>query len=209
MKIVFLDIDGVLNSTQSFMYYHRMGRWGFREFCPIALSNLRYIIERVPGVKLVISSTWRKAFRGKAMECIFDQNSLSPDLIYGYTPAHLSDGYRGGEINEWFRDYEEEGKEKVEAYVVIDDSTDIKPHTRHFVHTDHRVGLTLPDAMKAVKMLSCDPKLGLWEPGPETEHKDDLMKKVVKVLKEKGHWESLKKDINKARYGDSPTKGWL
>ena len=77
MKVIFLDFDGVLNSHQSATFWHNrrdQSKWEnemYRdwpgtlkeyiamEFCPIALSNIEELVRRIPGVKIVVSSTWR------------------------------------------------------------------------------------------------------------------------------------------------------
>jgi histidinol phosphatase-like enzyme len=51
VKILFLDIDGVLNrvptSTQDGKFYKP------------ALINLEYLLNKVPDLKIVVSSAWR------------------------------------------------------------------------------------------------------------------------------------------------------
>lgn len=68
MKLIFLDIDGVLNSEQSqCMYYHhkawiesKLGKGSkTRELCPISISNLDYLMRETPDARVVISSSWR------------------------------------------------------------------------------------------------------------------------------------------------------
>lgn len=76
MKLIFLDMDGVMNSVQSAIFYHDFmqlpNSWfkevwrgksesiGYRgEICPYAVSNLRNLLEDFPETKIVISSTWR------------------------------------------------------------------------------------------------------------------------------------------------------
>jgi hypothetical protein len=86
-KIIFLDMDGVMNSHQSMYLYRRFfgvkDSWfekyrpgstdAYRsyedEICPIALSNLSYILEEFPDARLVISSTWR---RGRTQQWFTD-----------------------------------------------------------------------------------------------------------------------------------------
>jgi histidinol phosphatase-like enzyme len=59
MKVIFLDFDGVLNSIQDSIFYSRTkGDYGFK-FSPLACSNIQWLLEQDPSIKIVISSTWR------------------------------------------------------------------------------------------------------------------------------------------------------
>lgn len=133
MKILFLDIDGVLNILNSGGLY--------------ALNKKRLrILEDIikdTGAKIVLSSTWRKdntafrkltrvlAYRGLK---IYD---VTPD--FSYQPQKpLERAYRGHEIQDWLDRHPE-----VENYVIIDDDSDMKDsQLRHFVQTDPNTGLT-------------------------------------------------------------------
>src|SRR6202158_2602282 len=71
MKVIFLDFDGVLNSAASFVLEARFRKENkvFDDLCPvnetlchICTSNFRHILDEVPDVKIVISSSWRNLF---------------------------------------------------------------------------------------------------------------------------------------------------
>lgn len=55
MKLIFLDIDGVLN----YEGYERLTRSGTRFVDPILIKRLKKIID-CTGAKVVLSSTWRR-----------------------------------------------------------------------------------------------------------------------------------------------------
>ena len=55
MKLIFLDIDGVLN----YEGYERFTRSGTRFVDPVLIKRLKKIIDRT-GAKVVLSSTWRR-----------------------------------------------------------------------------------------------------------------------------------------------------
>ena len=57
MKIIFLDIDGVLNSERYYITVDR-DRAGWNRFDPKVVSFIKKLIEEL-SVKLVISSSWR------------------------------------------------------------------------------------------------------------------------------------------------------
>lgn len=77
MKIIFLDMDGVMNSVQSVHFFHEFmqmpGNW-FQKFmpndiedfnayedeiCPMAVSNMCTLLRQHQDIRFVISSTWR------------------------------------------------------------------------------------------------------------------------------------------------------
>ena len=55
MKLIFLDIDGVLN----YEGYGRLTRSGTRFVDPVLIKRLKKIID-CTGAKVVLSSTWRR-----------------------------------------------------------------------------------------------------------------------------------------------------
>lgn len=103
MKIIFLDIDGVLNTGASTLYNLRefpedSSRENRAKFDPMACSNLNYLLETFPESKIVISSTWRKLKSLDELKEIFRMNKIHPDKIIGVTPSL---GDRVKEIHAW------------------------------------------------------------------------------------------------------------
>lgn len=161
MKVIFFDVDGVLNSNKIADEWHlKTGKNGWGGFFPEEekatnenvkwgqdnVNNLKLITE-TSGAKLVVSSTWRKHFSTKKFKEMF--------AVYGWIDAPVIDrtpgGYRirGMEINTWLNDNKE-----VEDYVIIDDYDDFMVAQRpFFVHTDPEVGLSEEDVKKAIKIL--------------------------------------------------------
>ena len=125
MKIIFLDIDGVLNSFATFNEIHK--EWeatGVRRVA-IDLNKVLLLKEIVDntGAKIVLSSSWRtfcKVKHGKLVTKnqnfhdlleILENNGLS---IYDVTPK-LRSGIREEEIRKWME------KKDIESFIVIDD----------------------------------------------------------------------------------------
>lgn len=153
MRVIFLDVDGVLNSVSSFIYNNRLRLLGLSQdfshetLCPIACSNLQYILEECLDVNLVISSTWRKyntieELKEKLAECY-----ICADRIVGVTPVDM-DRYRGTEIKEYVDAHPE-----IKAFVILDDDSDMKPYMDKLVKVDSRNGLTFTDAEKVIEKL--------------------------------------------------------
>lgn len=163
-KVVFLDIDGVLNTK---WWYTQMDRntpkdkYGYA-FDPNAVANLKKIIDET-GADIVISSSW-KSFGISELEDMWQDRGL-PGKLIGITPNSVSNEMllnadldhmelfhiRGLEIKEWLYKH---GK-KVNHYVIIDDVDDfLIEQQSHFVQTDPEVGITEEDADMAIKNLN-------------------------------------------------------
>ena len=162
MKVIFLDIDGVLN-------VYPQGRDEFGSlFHKHFEDNLKLVIEKT-NAKIVISSTWR--YSGlKVMKDMWKQRNL-PGEVIDITPdcaqivnKGVVEFYdlveRGHEIKEWLDNHPE-----VERYVIFDDDNDMLQSQRNnFVrtanNTDHPdcvdigYGLTLQCAQEAIKILN-------------------------------------------------------
>jgi hypothetical protein len=166
MKVIFLDIDGVLNSHQSAHFWHNkrdQSKWEnemYRdwpgtlkeyiamEFCPIALSNLEELIRRIPDAKIVVSSTWRMGETVDTLKKIFQPSKLVSDAIVDKTPV-FSDGPRGDEIQHWLNNNPE-----VTSYVILDDDDDmLDSQMKNFVNTCALHGFQFEDMLSATKIL--------------------------------------------------------
>ena len=142
MKVIFLDVDGVLNNngTDRSRYNPTMVD-GYREhhyvgIDPVHVAFLNDIIEK-SGAKVVLSSTWRISF-GK-------ENTLHTMRLSGYkhdiidvtpdgstdrevfTPKHMWDDVpRGNEIAAWMERYAKAHPEDPITHWVVLDDNDLK-----------------------------------------------------------------------------------
>jgi hypothetical protein len=164
LRVLFLDIDGVLNSYQSARYLHSVKHKNDEkipeyfndyllknalELCPSAVSNLEYILEEHRDLKVVVSSTWRLGCELKDLKALFPCSSLIRSRIIDSTPV-LKTGQRGDEIKKWIVTQ----NRKVKDYVVLDDDSDMDAVEDNFVHINHKNGLTYTDAEIVIRMLS-------------------------------------------------------
>lgn len=161
MKVIFLDIDGVLNVIGQ--GHDKYGQTFHKHF----EDNLRTIIVST-GAKIVISSSWR--YSGlESLLSMWNDRQLPGDII-DITPneqdvvqAGLAEFYdsvgRGSEIQLWLNQHPE-----VEQYVIIDDDDDmLSTQLENFVKTsgnfhhkdcvDIGYGLTIECAQKAIQIL--------------------------------------------------------
>lgn len=144
MKVVFLDIDGVLNSHRTVIanggYPHTTRGHERDMFDDTALKLIRGIV-RTAGAQIVLSSTWRK---------FPDWEEIGPGLdlpIIDRTPS-LS-GTRGEEIADWLRRHTE-----VERYAIIDDDSDmLEVQKPFFVHTSHFDGFSWKNAEQLAVLM--------------------------------------------------------
>jgi hypothetical protein len=162
-KIIFLDIDGVLN-----VCYPEHDEYG-RIFHPNFVDNLKRVIDET-GAKIVISSTWRYAGLERMKEMWQKRNlpgeviDVTPDCTYLYNEGLLqltTRIERGHEIEYWL----DENPGLVENYVILDDNSDFLPHQLgNFVMTSNNInhpdcvdigyGLTKECAKKAIRILN-------------------------------------------------------
>ena len=164
-KIIFLDIDGVLNTEQQQKRFYTEQTNSVDEygslFDPDAVANLSKIIDET-GADIVISSSWK--FWGLLKLWEMWKNRKLPGKVIDVTPdteedeillnADLSEmeriALRGYEIKEWLSFH---GK-KVSRYAIIDDIDSFLPEQQpHFVQVCPITGITVEDAEKVIKVL--------------------------------------------------------
>lgn len=153
MKILFLDIDGVLNHTRT-----RGAMWSPGEPLPIpiapeCMARLNRLVAET-GAKIVMSSSWRLFACWQDLGPALVRHGLIGDVI-GETPSlvnnavwlerwRLRDGApftyermeRGWEIREWLAAHPE-----VTAFVILDDGSDMAELRPWLVLTDSNDGL--------------------------------------------------------------------
>ena len=119
IKVIFLDIDGVLNSRKYDLTRDYAQNTNIDE---TRLPLLKEIVD-VTGAKIVLSSTWRMHWNENAKECSESGNYLNACFekfglkIYGKTPILARNTPRKDEIEAWLRETDEE----IESFVILDD----------------------------------------------------------------------------------------
>lgn len=164
MKIIFLDIDDVLNNPISGYGGHiPTDNGGISAFTKetikwdvLAVARLKRIIEATDA-KIVISSTWRGMFNMIEWGWIFELYGLDPDLIKGRTGNEFMPGgkmFRGLAIQEWFRTFPDRRNECT-GYVILDDGSDFY-NWQNLVQTEVYVGLIECHVQEAIDALNGD-----------------------------------------------------
>lgn len=147
MKVIFLDVDGVLNN------------WATKELTPDKyigiddqLVEMLSKIVKLTDAKLVLTSDWKDDWNLQKPDGIYLDNKLEKYGLKIIARTFESYGSRRGE---GIRTYLKENK--VDKYVIIDD-TDFMDFTNEleerFVNTDPALGLTIEDVQKAIKILN-------------------------------------------------------
>lgn len=147
MKIIFLDVDGVLNNST---WAKRMIDEGVRVYAEDILEDraielLKQIVDAT-GADVVISSTWRSD--PVAMDHLLIQLNAHGIWPIGATPR--TNLKRGDDISQWL----EKNDGYVDAYVILDDDSDMTVHMDHLVQTSFEHGLRPEHVTRAIEMLN-------------------------------------------------------
>ena len=161
-KVVFLDIDGVLNSN----LWNESHQREISDGTLIDMEKIRLLSKLIQSTnsKIILHSGWKYWFdsdlnplrrEAENLRSLLEKERL---IIASTTPDHATEEIRrskkfslikADEILAWLSVHKD-----VEKWVVIDDldlhNTEIELHQ---VRTDQNVGLTLEDVRKAEEML--------------------------------------------------------
>lgn len=144
MKVLFCDIDGVLN------LWPNPSRSGV--FHKPSCINLEYLLAKVPDLKIVISSAWRKLHTLEELKEIFKSNGVDPRRIIDITgdeQSSDSNDHRGFQIESWLKRHP-----KVKSFAIVDDESDMGSLKNKLVKTDRYVGLTQSNVEKLIELLN-------------------------------------------------------
>ena len=177
VRVIFLDIDGVLNSGQSVRMHHHFveDRGLVDRHCPISVGNLEWILREVPDVQICICSVWRvgrtvpelqnlltsevREIDGK--KHILRAGITEPNRVIGKTPDLAIVGGkwregRGHEIQCWLNAQRVSGN-PIEDFCIIDDSSDMFHLSGYLFHTDHAIGLDHHTAQRVISYFGASP----------------------------------------------------
>lgn len=147
MRVVFLDIDGVLCTLRSHIGQGHIGLMEALDREAVGLLNRATL----PGTAFVLSSTWRLTH---------DRAEMTAHLrAYGWTGEFHDDWRtkdlwktRGGEVDEWLGRHPE-----VSAYAIVDDDSDFLPEQLgHLVKTQYEDGLSWAGFQRLNEVLHGD-----------------------------------------------------
>lgn len=152
MKIIFLDIDGVLNYENSKNKVEEE-----------KVKLLKEIVDRT-GAEIVLSSDWRYWWEkpDDDFKLLIDKLNKFGLKLISKTPE-TAHGYRGAEIHQWLNEWT---GESVERFVILDDNIDMKPYMDRLAWTDFKYGLSKRAVKRSVKLLG------------EKDYASDIAKKI-------------------------------
>lgn len=135
MKILFLDVDGVLNSHKT------GGRYALKRAC---LKRLEKIVKET-GCEIILSSSWRQdAYALKRLKRVLAYRGIK---IKDVTPI-LYREVRGEEIRHKLVEYEPT------KYAILDDDADMLEYQwKCFFQTDGEYGMTDTIAHRVIEHL--------------------------------------------------------
>lgn len=172
MKLLFLDIDGVLNHS-TFLHDEAKLRieagkeglivepeafHGVHQIDPKAVELLNQIVERT-GCRIVLSSSWRINNTVDEMNAILRVHGFKGEIVdrtpstFQTDPATNKWSCRGEEIQRWMKEADLPKDEEV-WFVILDDSNDMGDVSHALVRTNFETGLQAGHVEVAVYHLN-------------------------------------------------------
>ena len=153
MKVIFLDIDGVLNRAATLVRVDDR----YMGIDPALLRRLAGVVQKT-GAVIVLTSTWKKCWYKNDWEK-YKQDAFADHLDAAFLRCGLSvydkteDGLfdRGRGILRWMQD------KPVEAFVILDDAPfdyEERGLLPHLIRTQNARGLTPERANAALALLT-------------------------------------------------------
>ncbi len=159
-KVLFLDVDGVLNNDSDLEKSRRLGN-SCNYICPHKLGLLKSLVDK--DTKIVVSSDWRLPEFPRAIHLLRMALAMFDMRIYGVTEdlSSTDPGFHGIPINRsseircWLYNMLHKKRVHFDRFVVLDDRLDAGfGIEEHLVHTRCELGLTPRLAEKATEILS-------------------------------------------------------
>jgi hypothetical protein len=154
-RILFLDIDGVLNCGEWMEQGHMKGPPDAQHFAPHLCARLERILVET-GCSIVVSSAWRIMHSTGAIEAYLHERGASSARVIGETPRHgespggiIYGQRRGLEIQAWLN----ANPDPQHVFAIVDDSDDMDPVRHRLVRTSWSHGLQERDADQLIQLL--------------------------------------------------------
>ena len=126
MKVLFLDIDGVVNKQENYDRSKNMGPYPIDSYCAFLVGR----IQLQTGCEVVLSSSWRIHPEGV--------QNVSKRVVRLLDRTPFLSGIRGDEVQAWLDKYPEFDK-----YAILDDEMDFYVYQApNFFKTTFQDGLT-------------------------------------------------------------------
>ena len=169
MKILFLDFDGVLNTDSYRRKLLENGKMISDNFGPLfdpaATDNLKKIVDAVPGLVIMITSSWKVTHDFSWFKELWSQRNmpgqirLLPDYVpeIDFSQVNEEDIYllsgKGYEIKHWL---EMSAPDNCKFAILDDMSIFLPEQLPYLVQTDPLYGITEKEVRKVVELLTKD-----------------------------------------------------
>jgi hypothetical protein len=150
MRVIFLDIDGVLCTERSHLSTSEPRGHLMTEWDATSAKLIRNLcVEN--NFKIVVSSTWRIVDnRSLLIKKLADYDLLEFLHDDSYTPVIHFSSARGEEIQDWLNRHKE-----VELYIIIDDIDEmLMDQQKYFIKTDEYEGFGAANFMRAKRIIA-------------------------------------------------------
>ena len=147
MKIIFLDIDGVLNNPGC--YAKASGTMTPAD--PGCVAVLNHIVDET-GALIVISSTWKLHGLIFCRERLLEWGVRAHKILDRTPNLQAKNKTRAEEIQRWLDDRADH--DSIESFVILDDEANMGHLVHRLVKVAGYRGLIMPDAELAIAMLS-------------------------------------------------------
>jgi pantothenate kinase-related protein Tda10 len=168
MKIIFLDIDGVLNSVETYEKVKKAHKKGLTlNYGPRGtiynlhdkqmVANLNEIIKQT-GAYIVLSSCWRYGLNSQGeIKALLNKILKIKGNVLGKTPEFKMNQTRANEIQAWLNlklPYYERLLGKIDSFIILDDDNNFGHLQKCLIRTDKFKGLTRESVEKAIIYLN-------------------------------------------------------
>ena len=153
MRVIFFDVDGVLNNGNTKIVRRpladdRQRTEAVPGYHPDCVERFNRLV-RQTGAKVVISATWGRRFSLDTLRQHLEQEGVCCETI-GLTPVRPTYRPRGYDIDEWIRRWE---GESVDTFCILDDHEDMMHLKRYLVRTDYHEGMQERHVHAALTLL--------------------------------------------------------
>jgi len=154
MKVIFLDVDGVINTEDQMRREYEKGHKTSSYYLTLDHFKIELLAKLVKesGAIVIVSSSWRIGGFEKAPSMVNLTNQLNQHgiIVSGYTPTSF-EGVRGREIAQWIMT----NCREIPQFCILDDSSDMEDlKEEHLIQTTWKHGLLPEHVEKAKEVLN-------------------------------------------------------
>lgn len=154
MKVLFVDIDGVLVPSWSLSYTNELTKFGTDPFDKECIKKLNKIIDSVDDIELVISSNWKDGLSISEIRELFDQSGVNKKPI-AFTPKNKKYNSMFLEYGRLVEILQFVVNHRLQNWVAIDDLELTKEDKYNIIHphffkTKEHEGLNCPNSEEEI-----------------------------------------------------------